>query len=147
MSSNYLKTLTLPDGVTRQVYDPVARGALPNKLENHNLTHMANTTVSTSTTTVTFAANQRGSRMITVSADLGVTLAVNNAADNYLWIKNAGSAEVDITISAVTSSGSSVSNVYMPADGISVPAGKVVEIGIIVNTDGAFITSRNDLTL
>jgi hypothetical protein len=54
---------------------------------------------------------------------------------------------VDITVSAVTSGGNNVSNVYMPADGISVPAGNVVEIGIIVNADGAFITSRNDLTL
>lgn len=146
MASIEMKSLTL-GGVTRTVHDPVARAALANKLENHNITHAANSTVSTSTTTVTFAANQRGSKMITVSADLGVTFAVNNAADNYLWIKNTGSAEVDITVSAVTYGGNNVANVYMPADGISVPAGKVAEIGIVVNADGAFITSRNDLTL
>jgi hypothetical protein len=136
MASTEMKSLTL-GGVTRTLHDTVARA----------ITHTANTTVSTSTTTITFEASRRCSKMITVSADLGVTFVVNNAADNYLWIKNTGSSEVDITVSAVTSGGNNVANVYMPADGISVPAGKVVEIGIIVNADGAFITSRNDLTL
>ncbi|MBQ3734353.1 MAG: hypothetical protein II859_10370 [Bacteroidales bacterium] len=136
MASTEMKSLTL-GGVTRTLHDAVARA----------ITHTANTTVSTSTTTITFTADQRCSKMITVSADLGVTFAVNNTTDNYLWIKNTGSAEVDITVSAVTSSGNNVANVYMPADGISIPAGKVVEIGIIVNADGAFITSRNDLAL
>lgn len=113
-----------------------------------DLTHVADTTVSTSTKTITFAANQRGSQMISISADLALTFAVNNASDNYLWIKNTGSSEVDITISAVTNSGgNSVANVYLPEDGISIPAGHVCELGIIVNADGAFITSRNDLTL
>lgn len=131
-----MKTMTL-GGVTRTFHDAVARA----------IHHAANTTVRNSTTTITFAAGQRCSKMITVSADLGVTFAVNNTTDNYLWIKNTGSAEVDITVSAVTYGGNNVANVYMPADGISIPAGKVVEIGIIVNADGAFITSRNDLTL
>lgn len=116
-------------------------------ITNHNFTHTANTTVSTSTTTVTFAANQRGSAMLTISADLGLTIACNNGSDNYLWVKNAGSAEVDVTISAVTKDNTAVSNVYVPSDGITVPAGGVCEIGVIVNADGAFITSRNDLSL
>lgn len=114
---------------------------------DHDFTHTSNATVSTSTVTVTFAANQRCTRMISVGADIGLTFAVNNGADNYLWIRNSGSAEIDVTVSAVTSGGSSVNNVYVPADGISVPAGCVCEIGIVVNADGAFITSRNDLAL
>lgn len=109
--------------------------------------HTANTTVSGSTTTVTFAANQRCSAMLTISADLGLTIDCDNKSDNYLWIKNTGSAEVDVTISGVTANGTAVSNVYMPSDGITVPAGGLCEIGVIVNSDGAFITSRNDLTL
>lgn len=116
-------------------------------LSNYDFTHTANTTVSGSTTTVTFAANQRGSAMLTISADLGLTIACNNGGDNYIWIKNTGSAEVDVTISAVTKNNTAVSNVYVPIDGIIVPAGGLCEIGVIVNADGAFITSRNDLAL
>lgn len=116
-------------------------------LSDHDFTHTANTTVSTSTTTVTFAANTRGSAMLTISADLGLTIACNNGSDNYIWVKNTGSSDVDITVSAVTQNSTNVSNVYVPSDGITVPAGGLCEIGIIVNTDGAFITSRNDLAL
>lgn len=116
-------------------------------VDDYDFTHTANTTVSGSTATVTFAANTRGSAMLTISADLGLSIACNNESDNYIWIKNTGSAEVDVTISAVTLSGTSVSNVYVPSDGITVPAGGVCEIGILVNSDGAFITSRNDLAL
>lgn len=116
-------------------------------VSDYDYTHTANTTVSTSTATVIFAADQRCTKMITVSADVGLTFAVNNGADNYLWVRNSGSAEVDVTVSAVTSGGNSVSNVYMPTDGITVPAGGVCEIGVICNADGCFITSRNDLTL
>ncbi|MDD6581625.1 MAG: hypothetical protein PUF10_02960 [Bacteroidales bacterium] len=115
-------------------------------LTDYDFTHVGNTTVTTSTT-ITFAANTRGSQMVSTSADLAVTFAVNNGSDNYLWIKNTGAADIDITISAVTAGGSPVSNVYIPDDGISVAAGKVCEIGIIVNADGAFITSRSDLSL
>ena len=116
-------------------------------LSNYDFIHSANTTVSGSTTTITFAANQRGSAMLTISADLGLTIACNNSSDNYIWIKNTGSAEVDVTISAVTKNSTAVSNVYVPSDGITVPAGALCEIGVIVNNDGAFITSRNDLAL
>jgi len=115
-------------------------------LTDYDFTHVGNTTVTTSTT-ITFAANIRGSQMVSTAADLAVTFAVNNESDNYLWIKNTGSSDIDITISAVTAGGSPVSNVYIPDDGISVSAGKVCEIGIIVNADGAFITSRSDLAL
>lgn len=114
---------------------------------NHDFSHTSNAMVFTSTATVTFAANQRCTRMITVFADIGLTFAANNGADNYLWIRNSGSAQIDVTVSAVTSGGSSVNNVYVPSNGISVPAGCVCEIGIVVNADGAFITSRNDLAL
>lgn len=115
-------------------------------LTNYDFTHVANTTVSTSTT-VTFAANTRGSQMVSTSADLSVTFAINNSSDNYLWIKNTGSSDIDITIYAVTHNSTSVSNVYIPDDGISIPAGKVCEIGIVCNADGAFVTSRSDLSL
>lgn len=115
-------------------------------LTNYDFTHTANQSVSGSVT-VTYAANTRGSKMVSASADLSVTFAVNNSSDNYLWIKNTGSSDIDILISSVTYNNSSVSNVYMPADGIAVPAGKVCEIGIVCNADGAFITSRSDLSL
>ena len=115
-------------------------------LLNHDIIYDGYSTVSTSVT-VTYAANTRGSRMVSTSADLGVSFVVNNYSDNYLWIKNTGSSEIDITINSITFDEWPVSNVYMPSDGISVPAGNVCEIGIICTDNGAFISSRNDLTL
>lgn len=85
--------------------------------------------------------------MVTTSADLSVSITCNNDADNYIWVANSGAADIDILISSVTRNGSPVSNIYLPADGISVPAGQVCEIGVVCNADGAFITSRNDLKL
>lgn len=108
--------------------------------------HTANSTVNTSTTTITFPSAARGTRMISVSADIGIAFAVDNLFDNYLWIKNTGSSEIDVTVNSVTQAGSSVAHVYLPADGISIPKGCVCEIGIIVNADGAFITSRSDMS-
>lgn len=110
--------------------------------------HTTNTTIGTPTTTIIFNS-VRSSKMITISNDLGITFSVSNGADNYLWIKNTGSSEVDIVINSVSYGygGTPLSNVYMPSDGITVPAGGLCEIGIIINDDGAFITSRNDLAL
>ena len=142
LTGNAGKVLAVNSGATGVEWVSSSGGTV-----DYDFTHTANTTVSTSTTSVTFAANQRCSQMITISADLGLTINCNNTADNYLWIKNSGSGEVDITISAVNLNSTAVSNVYVPSDGISVPAGGVCELGIIANTDGAFITSRNDLAL
>lgn len=113
---------------------------------DHDFSHTPNSTVSGATCTVVFPAG-RGTVMLTASADVSLTLTVNNYADNYIWIKNTGSSDIDILIDTITLRGSSVTNVYMPADGISVPAGNVCEIGVVCNADGAFITSRNDLSL
>lgn len=160
-----VKKIKLPSGIVLDIEDGriassnptdgqiLVYNAISNKFENktntasHDFTHTTNTTVSASTATVTFAANTRGSAMLTASADLALTIVCNNLSDNYIWIRNNGSAEVDIVIGGVQHNGSAVSNVYVPSDGITVPAGGLCEIGIIVNTDGAFITSRNDLTL
>lgn len=115
-------------------------------LSDYDFTHISNTTVSTSSTTITFAANTRGSQMITVSDDVSISFIVNNDSDNYLWIENSDTTNnIDVTISSVTHNGNVVSNVRMPRDGIAVPAGGTCEIGIVCNTDGAFITSRDDL--
>lgn len=85
--------------------------------------------------------------MVTTSADLSISIACNNNADNYIWVANSGAADIDILISSVTRNGSPVSNIYLPADGITAVAGQVCEIGVVCNSDGAFITSRNDLKL
>ena len=146
-SSDAGKVLTVNNAGNGVEWQTPQGGGGGGGLSNYDFTHTSNTTVSGSTTTVTFAANQRGSAMLTISADLGLTIACNNGGDSYIWIKNTGSAEVDVTISAVTKNSTAVSNVYVPSDGITVPAGGVCEIGVIVNSDGAFITSRNDLAL
>lgn len=146
MTGNAGKVLSVNSNADGVVWIPLSGGG--DGFSDYNFTHTANEPpipVPTPTVTITYAANTRGSRMITVNADIGITFAVNNSSDNYLWIKNTGSAEVDVTVSAVTKNSTAVSNVYVPSDGITVPAGGLCEIGVIVNADGAFITSRNDL--
>lgn len=116
-------------------------------LSDYDFDHSDNSSVSVSTT-VTFAANTRGSKMITTSGNLSVAFAVNNESDNYLWIKNSGSSEIDIAVT-VSWKGTALTStqIYKPDDGISIPAGMVCEIGIVCNNDGAFITSRSDLNI
>lgn len=115
-------------------------------LTNYDYTHTASTFQS-GTVAVTFAANQRCSVMYGASADLALAITCNNGADNYIWVKNTGTADIDITISSVTYNNSSLaaSNIFLPSDGITVPKGCVCEIGVLCNADGAFITARGDL--
>lgn len=109
-------------------------------------THTASTFQS-GTVAVTFAANQRCSVMYGASADLALAITCNNGADNYIWVQNTGTADIDITISSVTYNNSSLeaSKIFLPSDGITVPKGCVCEIGVLCNADGAFITARADL--
>ena len=114
---------------------------------NYDFTHSGLTVINTSTTSITFNANTRGSKMISVSADIGITFNVNNLSDNYLWIKNTSSSDIDVLINSVLLNNVACQNVYVPEDGITVASGHVCEIGIVCNSDGAFITARNDLSL
>ncbi len=108
--------------------------------------HTPDATVSGSVT-VTFAANSRCSAMLSTSSDLSIAFIVENRSDNYLWIRNTGNSDIDVTISSVRASSAeaALSDVFVPEDGITVPSGCVCEIGVIRNPDGVFITSRNDL--
>lgn len=113
---------------------------------NSDFNHTTNTAVSGSVT-ITFLENSRCSAMYSTSSDLSVALIVENRGDNYLWIRNTGNNEIDVTISSVRASSAepAISDVFVPSDGITVPAGCVCEIGVIRNPDGVFITSRTDL--
>lgn len=113
---------------------------------NSDFNHTTNTAVSGSVT-VTFAANSRCSAMLSTSSDLSIAFIVENRSDNYLWIRNTGNSDIDVTISSVRASSAeaALSDVFVPEDGITVPSGCVCEIGVIRNPDGVFITSRNDL--
>lgn len=96
---------------------------------------------------VTFAQNQRCSAFYSTSSDLSVALIVENRSENYLWIQNTGNNEIDVVISSVRASSlePAISDVFVPSDGITVPAGCICEIGVIRNSVGVFITSRTDL--
>lgn len=142
MANNAGKVLAVNSTMTAYEWVNQSGGSASN-----DFTHTANATVSGQSVTVTFAANTRGSRMISVSQDIGVSFDVNNYSDNYLWVKNIGTQEIDITISTVKHNNSPVGTVYMPSDGITAQAGAVCEIGVIANADGAFITSRSDLEI
>ena len=113
---------------------------------SHDYTHTTSTFQS-GTVAVTFAANQRCSVMYGASADLALAITCNNGADNYIWVQNTGTADIDITISSVVYNNTSLSasKIFLPSDGITVPKGCVCEIGVLCNADGAFITARADL--
>lgn len=115
-------------------------------LSDYDFTHTIASGVS-GTVTVTFAANTRGTRMMTATADIGLTIVCNNSADNYIWVMNNGSSDIDVTINSVTYNNSSMSasKIFIPEDGITIPNGNVAKIGIVCNADGAFITVRTDL--
>ena len=85
--------------------------------------------------------------MYGASADLALAITCNNGADNYIWVQNTGTADIDITISSVVYNNTSLSasKIFLPSDGITVPKGCVCEIGVLCNADGAFITARGDL--
>lgn len=105
-------------------------------------------TITSNTLPVAFADGERTSVYASTTSDLDLDLEIENSTDNYIWVKNTGSADIDITISSVTYMGDNMaSSTYIPEDGISAPAGCVCEIGIIGNSTGVFITSRNDLKL
>ncbi len=114
-----------------------------------DIAHQGNVNA-TSSQVVVFDANLRGSKMISTSmATLSLILQIFNSSDNYLWIKNTGNNDVEVLIEEVyylgTDSGHEVRNVYIPPGDISIPAGQMCEIGIVCNSNGAFITTRNDL--
>ena len=115
-------------------------------LTNYDYTHTIASGVS-GTVAVTFPANKRCSVMYGATADIALAITCNNGADNYIWVKNNGSAAIDITISSVTFNNTSLpaSKIFLPADGISVDKGCVCEIGVLCNADGVFITARGDL--
>lgn len=113
---------------------------------SHDYTHSSVSVVSTSTTTVTFAANQKCTKYISVSDDIDIAFAVNNFASNYLWVINTSNNDIDVTFSLASNSTlGTILNYHMPEDPLTISAGKEAEIGIIVNADGAFITYRSDL--
>ena len=114
-----------------------------------DITHQGNVTA-TSSQEVIFNANLRGSKMITTSlTTLSVTLKIFNNSDNYLWVKNTGNSDLEVLIEDIyylgTGNGNIVQNVYIPPGDITIPAGRMCEIGIVSNSNGAFITTRNDL--
>lgn len=143
LTGNATKILAVNSGATGVEWIPNSGGGL----SNYNFTHTTNTTVS-SPFTFTCAANQRNTQMITTGANLTLNITCNNGADNYLWIKNSSSSvDIDVAIGTVTYNGNTVSasSIYLPSDGITIPKSGLCEIGVIMNSDGAFITVRSDL--
>ena len=112
-----------------------------------DFTHTANALISASSLQVTFAANARCSQMITVSDDIDLDIVCQNDSDNYLWIKNTANADIDVTISGITYKNTALAaaNIHIPGGSMTVGAGDIIEIAVVCNADGAFITSRNDL--
>jgi hypothetical protein len=111
-----------------------------------NFTHATLTTISGSSTTLTFDAGERCTKYISVSGNIDIALQVNNESDNYIWIANTGSSSAVVTFSSITSSVfGTIINYHLPDDAITIPAGGECELSVVVNSDGVFIVDRTDL--
>lgn len=133
--------------VNGTTHNPSSSGVVDlGNISNYDCKHTISSGVS-GTVSVSFPENKRCSVMYGATADIALAIICNNGADNYIWVKNNGSAAIDITISSVTYNNTSLaaSKIFLPADGIAVDKGCVCEIGVLCNADGAFITARGDL--
>lgn len=113
--------------------------------------HNDNTTVAEPAVDVTFSGFRRSTKMITVSDDVTISIKIDaeRSADNILWVRNAGNAGIGITVAVYASETESTYeelDTYLPSGGISVPAGHVCELKVIVTQNGAFVTA-SDLAL
>ena len=71
---------------------------------------------------------------------MGLTINCSNGADNYIWVKNNGSSDVDVVINHIYDSNNNDCNVE--GDCETIPAGETLEIGFCINADGAYVTSK-----
>lgn len=139
-----MPTLKIYNSSTQQ-WEPVGTGV---GMATYDMSHtpMGSGSGTSGVITVTFPANQRGTRMINSNDDTDLDVVCNNSSDNYIWIYNSSNSTIGVTIDSVTYNGVQLNpsdiHVAMETD---LESGKIMEIGIICNADGAFITSRNDL--
>lgn len=111
--------------------------------------HGNNMAVETNSVDVVFSGSRRNTKMLTASGNISISIKIDSSysEDNILWVKNTGSSEIEITaeVYACEDGPDYVGQqTYLPSAGISVPAGHVCELKVIVTFNGAFITS-NDL--
>lgn len=111
--------------------------------------HGNNMAVETNSVDVVFSGSRRNTKMLTASGNISMSIKIDSSysEDNILWVKNTGSSEIEITaeVYACEDGPDYVGQqTYLPSAGISVPAGHVCELKVIVTFNGAFITS-NDL--
>ena len=140
------KQATLVSGTNIKTINSTSILGSGNITVGSDLSHTGSSTATSGTVNITFGANQRCSNFITANGNVNLAIACNNSSDNYIWVYNAGSTSIDVTIGAITSNGQNlVVPVYIAGD-MSVAAGKVLEIGMVLNRNGVFITTRNDLS-
>jgi len=147
LDTNYLNTGTLNININGTQQASVTVLGNSKTVDIQTITGITHESVTLdSYNSIYFDRNKKSSRLISVSADTALRLYVRNDFDNILWIYNNGISDIDITFQQIKNkSGTIITNVYMPEDGITIPKDKWAEIGIIVNSTGAFITSRSDL--
>ncbi len=113
-------------------------------LTDHDFTILDAGTASSSRVVISFAANSRGYAVLNTAIDISLDITNLNAADNYVLVYNSSSSDIDVAIGGINSLASS--SIHTPTDGITVPAGKYVEIGIYANSNIAVITASSSLT-
>lgn len=99
--------------------------------------------VASSPITITFDANQRGSKFIGVDGNTTININCNNTSENYIWVKNNGSSTATITIGDVSLNETEYDtddiHVFTTANNISITSGQIMELKIIATTEAAFI--------
>ena len=142
-----MPTLKIYDSAT-QTWEAVGTGV---GLATYDMTHTSPGSESGSGytegyITVTFPANKRCTQLIQGLNDIQLDIICNNSSDNYIWVSNKSDSSIDVDINSVTYNGNQLSYIFLAID-TTVEPGSTMEIGIVCNANGAFITSRNDLTL
>ena len=91
-----------------------------------------------SSVSVLFDANQRRYRTLTASANITLYITARNTGENYLFIANTSNSDIAVSVGGVNALANSA--IYRPEGNISIPAGKAVEVSIIVFGTAAYIT-------
>ena len=124
-------------------YQPLDKRYLPTNLHDFTYNSIEATNGSAS---VSFEAGKRNA--ILISATSNFTLSINdnnNSCDNYIWIQNDGSSQINVSLS-IYKNYMMLNSKIGPSGGITVAAGKVCELRIIVFDNVAFISPINNLS-
>ena len=124
-------------------YHPLDKRYLPTNLHDFIYSSIEATNGSAA---VSFEAGQRNAILISATSNFTLTInAFGNSCDNYIWIQNDGSSQINVSLS-IYKNFMTINSKIGPSGGITIAAGKICELRVIVFDNVAFITPINNLS-